>query len=59
MRGIRATAFAKLLWEAFDTATHWALATGVSGLFVERRPYGVASGLIYPAKMLLFYVGPS
>lgn len=57
VRGIRAMAFERLFWDQFDTATNRALTTGVRGAFVEGCTYGVASGLIYLAEALLFYVG--
>ncbi|KAF6757915.1 P-loop containing nucleoside triphosphate hydrolase protein [Ephemerocybe angulata] len=57
VRGIRAMAFEKLFWDDFDAATNKALTTGVRGAFVEGCTYGVASGLIYLAEALLFYVG--
>ncbi|KAJ2913175.1 hypothetical protein MD484_g7239, partial [Candolleomyces efflorescens] len=57
VRGIRAMAFERLFWTDFDKATNRALTTGVRGAFVEGCTYGVASGLIYLAEALLFYVG--
>ena len=41
----------------FDSSVNKALTTGVKGAFVEGCTYGVASGLIYLAEALLFYVG--
>jgi ATP-binding cassette subfamily B (MDR/TAP) protein 1 len=41
----------------FELATDKALSTGVCGAFVEGFTLGVASGLIYAAEALLFYVG--
>jgi len=41
----------------FDASTDKTLSTGVRGAFVEGCTYGVASGLIYLAEALLFYVG--
>ncbi|GLB39497.1 putative P-loop containing nucleoside triphosphate hydrolase protein [Lyophyllum shimeji] len=41
----------------FEEAAEKALRTGVRGAFVEGCTYGVASGLIYLAEALLFYVG--
>jgi ATP-binding cassette, subfamily B (MDR/TAP), member 1 len=41
----------------FDASVQRALSTGVRGAFVEGCTYGVASGLIYLAEALLFYVG--
>ncbi|TFK31220.1 P-loop containing nucleoside triphosphate hydrolase protein [Crucibulum laeve] len=50
-------AFEKIFQMQFDTAANKALTTGVRGAFVEGCTYGVASGLIYVAEALLFYVG--
>lgn len=41
----------------FEGAVDDAHRTGVQGAFVEGCTYGVASGLIYLAEALLFYVG--
>lgn len=41
----------------FNEAAERALSTGVLGAFVEGCTYGVASGLIYLAEALLFFVG--
>ena len=41
----------------FDSSVNKALATSVKGALVEGCTYGVASGLIYFAEALLFYVG--
>jgi hypothetical protein len=41
----------------FKLATDKALSTRVRGAFVEGCIFGVASGLIYTAEALLFYVG--
>lgn len=41
----------------FDNSTDIALSSGVNGAFVEGCTYGVASGLIYLAEAVLFYVG--
>ena len=41
----------------FEQAADRALSTGVRGAFVEGCTFGVASGLIYVAEALLFYVG--
>lgn len=57
IRGIRAMAFESVFRRSFDTAAERALSTGVKGAFVEGCTHGVASGLIYLAEALLFYVG--
>ncbi|KAF9462182.1 P-loop containing nucleoside triphosphate hydrolase protein [Collybia nuda] len=57
IRGIRAMAFETVFQKQFDQAADKALTTGVRGAFVEGCTYGVASGLIYLAEALLFYVG--
>ncbi|KAK0504638.1 P-loop containing nucleoside triphosphate hydrolase protein [Armillaria luteobubalina] len=57
IRGIRAMAFENVFRRNFDTAAERALSTGVKGAFVEGCTHGVASGLIYLAEALLFYVG--
>src|SRR5687767_7988862 len=49
--------FESVFQKQFDQATDRALSTGVKGAFVEGCTYGVASGLIYLAEALLFYVG--
>lgn len=56
VRGIRAMSFEYVFKSKFGSADK-ALATGVRGAFVEGCTYGVASGLIYLAEALLFYVG--
>lgn len=50
-------AFESVFQKQFDQAADKALSTGVRGAFVEGCTYGVASGLIYLAEALLFYVG--
>src|SRR5277367_4835711 len=50
-------AFEGVFKAQFDSSVNKALATGVKGAFVEGCTYGVASGLIYLAEALLFYVG--
>ncbi|KAG6833643.1 hypothetical protein H0H87_002839 [Tephrocybe sp. NHM501043] len=57
VKGIRAMAFGAIFRANFDEAAENALATGIRGAFVEGCSYGVASGLIYLAEALLFYVG--
>ncbi|KAJ7097851.1 P-loop containing nucleoside triphosphate hydrolase protein [Mycena belliarum] len=57
IRGIRSMGFESVFRKQFDAASDRALATGVKGAFVEGCTYGVASGLIYLAEALLFYVG--
>ena len=41
----------------FDSSVNKALTTGIKGAFVEGCTYGVASGLIYLAEALLFFIG--
>lgn len=41
----------------FEDAINKSLTTGVRGAFVEGCTHGIASGLIYLAEALLFYVG--
>ncbi|KAF8802026.1 P-loop containing nucleoside triphosphate hydrolase protein [Phlegmacium glaucopus] len=57
IRGIRCMAFEGVFKAQFDGSVNKALNTGVRGAFVEGCTYGVASGLIYLAEALLFYVG--
>ncbi|KAJ7285724.1 P-loop containing nucleoside triphosphate hydrolase protein [Mycena rebaudengoi] len=57
VRGIRSMGFEGVFQKQFDSASDRALSTGVKGAFVEGCTYGVASGLIYLAEALLFYVG--
>ncbi|KIM36272.1 hypothetical protein M413DRAFT_319602 [Hebeloma cylindrosporum] len=57
IRGIRCMSFEKIFKARFDDAADKALSTGVRGAFVEGCTYGVASGLIYLAEALLFYIG--
>ncbi|KAL6309463.1 P-loop containing nucleoside triphosphate hydrolase protein [Sparassis latifolia] len=57
VRSIRAMGFEGAFQQKFDKAADNALTTGVRGAFVEGCTYGVASGLIYLAEALLFYVG--
>ncbi|KAF8153367.1 P-loop containing nucleoside triphosphate hydrolase protein [Crassisporium funariophilum] len=57
VRGIRCMAFDRVFKSRFDAAADKALTTGVRGALVEGCTYGVASGLIYLAEALLFYVG--
>ncbi|KAJ6483529.1 P-loop containing nucleoside triphosphate hydrolase protein [Mycena vitilis] len=57
VRGIRSMGFENIFKKQFDAASDKALSTGVKGAFVEGCTYGVASGLIYLAEALLFYVG--
>ena len=47
----------RVFQEQFDASAEKALSTGVQGAFVEGCTFGVASGLIYFAEALLFYVG--
>jgi len=57
IRGIRAMSFERHFEMEFEEGVGKALKTGVRGAFVEGCTYGVASGLIYLAEALLFYVG--
>ncbi|KDR66454.1 hypothetical protein GALMADRAFT_1152567 [Galerina marginata CBS 339.88] len=57
VRGIRAMGFEPVFRARFVRAAEEARRTGVRGAFVEGCTYGVASGLIYVAEALLFYVG--
>ena len=50
-------AFEGIFKAQFDFSVNKALTTGIKGAFVEGCTYGVASGLIYMAEALLFYVG--
>ena len=49
--------FEEIFKAQFDSSVNKALSTGLRGAFVEGCTYGVASGLIYLAEALLFYVG--
>ncbi|PFH48426.1 hypothetical protein AMATHDRAFT_65547 [Amanita thiersii Skay4041] len=57
IRAIRSMAIEQVFKKRFDTAADKALTTGMKGAMVEGCTYGVASGLIYLAEALLFYVG--
>ncbi|KAG6851298.1 hypothetical protein H0H93_011734 [Arthromyces matolae] len=57
IKGIRSMALGSVFRANFDKAAEKALTTGIRGAFVEGCSYGVASGLIYLAEALLFYVG--
>ncbi|PPQ75830.1 hypothetical protein CVT24_000698, partial [Panaeolus cyanescens] len=57
VRGIRAMKLDGIYEAQFERAAKRALRTGVRGAFVEGCTYGVASGLIYFAEALLFYIG--
>ena len=50
-------AFDSVFRADFEDATEMSLTTGVRGAFVEGCTHGIASGLIYLAEALLFYVG--
>ncbi|KAG6898287.1 hypothetical protein C0992_000732 [Termitomyces sp. T32_za158] len=56
VKAIRTMALGPVFSTSFDKATDKALVTGIRGAFVEGCSYGVASGLIYLAEALLFYV---
>jgi hypothetical protein len=57
IRGIRAVAYEEVFEHQFEPAMDKALSTGVRGAFVGGCTFGVASGLIYAAEALLFYIG--
>lgn len=57
IKGIRSMGIAQPFLEAFDASVEKALDTGVKGAWVEGGTHGVASGLIYVAEAVLFYVG--
>ncbi|TFY59934.1 hypothetical protein EVG20_g7612, partial [Dentipellis fragilis] len=57
IRGIRQMGFESVFVGRFTDAVESALHSGVRGAFVEGCTHGVASGLIYLAEALLFYVG--
>ncbi|KAJ7219370.1 P-loop containing nucleoside triphosphate hydrolase protein [Mycena pura] len=57
VRGIRSMGLERVFQKQFEAASDRALSTGVRGAFVEGCTYGLASGLIYLAEALLFYVG--
>ena len=50
-------AFEGIFKAQFDFSVNKALTTGIKGAFVEGCTYGVASGLIYLAEALLFFIG--
>jgi ATP-binding cassette, subfamily B (MDR/TAP), member 1 len=50
-------AFEGIFKALFDLSVNDALTTGIRGAFVESCTYGVASGFIYLAEALLFFVG--
>ncbi|KAJ7594062.1 P-loop containing nucleoside triphosphate hydrolase protein [Mycena floridula] len=57
IRGIRSMMLDPIFQDQFDISAEKALSTGVKGAFIEGCTYGIASGLIYLAEALLFYVG--
>ncbi|KAF8625845.1 hypothetical protein AX17_006741 [Amanita inopinata Kibby_2008] len=57
IRGIRSMSIENVFRARFERAADKALSTGLKGAMVEGCTYGVASGLIYFAEALLFYVG--
>ena len=50
-------AFKGIFKAQFETSVDKALTTGIKVAFVEGCTYGVASGLIYLAEALLFFIG--
>ncbi|KAM6501467.1 P-loop containing nucleoside triphosphate hydrolase protein [Amanita muscaria] len=57
VRAIRSMSIEAAFKARFNKAADQALLTGVKGALVEGCTYGVASGLIYLAEAILFYVG--
>ncbi|THU82839.1 P-loop containing nucleoside triphosphate hydrolase protein, partial [Dendrothele bispora CBS 962.96] len=57
IRCIRSLGLTNFFHQRFNSLTDNALEVGVKGAFVEGCTFGVASGLIYLAEALLFYVG--
>ncbi|KAJ4474968.1 P-loop containing nucleoside triphosphate hydrolase protein [Lentinula aciculospora] len=57
IRSIRYTGLTTVFQQRFDISLDRAMSVGVKGAMVEGCTYGVASGLIYAAEALLFYVG--
>ena len=55
---IRYVTFERIFKSRFDAAADKALSTSVRGALAEGCTYGVANGLTYLAKALLFYIGP-
>ena len=54
---IRCISFESFFRKRFAEATVKAQSTGIKGAFVEGSAHGLASGLIYLAEALLFFVG--
>ena len=57
IRAIRCMSLTSVFRRQFDESVDYAHRCGVRGAFVEGCTYGVASGLIYLAEALLFFVG--
>ncbi|KAF9528280.1 P-loop containing nucleoside triphosphate hydrolase protein [Crepidotus variabilis] len=57
IRGIKSMSLDSVFKAQFDASAEKALRAGVQGAFIEGCTYGLASGLIYLAEGLLFYVG--
>ncbi|KAJ3786774.1 P-loop containing nucleoside triphosphate hydrolase protein [Lentinula aff. detonsa] len=57
VRSIRYTGLTTVFQQRFDCSLDCAMSLGVKGAMIEGCTYGVASGLIYAAEALLFYVG--
>ena len=57
IRAIRSMSFESAFRSRFEGAANEALLTGLRGAMVEGCTQGIASGLIYLAEALLFYVG--
>ncbi|KAF9559515.1 P-loop containing nucleoside triphosphate hydrolase protein [Agrocybe pediades] len=57
IRAVRSMAFDEAFLSQFLDSVDQCMKTGMRGAFVEGCTYGVATGLIYLAEALLFYVG--
>lgn len=57
IRAIRAMSFESVFQTEFSKSTNAAMCFGIRGALVEGCSYGVASGLIYLAEAVLFFVG--
>lgn len=57
IRAIRAMSFESVFQTEFSKSTNAAMRFGIRGALVEGCSYGVASGLIYLAEAVLFFVG--
>ncbi|KAK2466561.1 hypothetical protein APHAL10511_001423 [Amanita phalloides] len=57
IRAIRSMSIGSTFRARFENAANEALVTGIRGAMIEGCTLGIASGLIYLAEALLFYVG--